>query len=91
MVRSCAIKCVESADYAPKDGTMFGGWRPGSGKDKIREMLHRFGPQKKPRLADEQPRGEWRRRREATELREEGKRGDDTPIDFHIPLTYPQG
>ena len=55
-----------------KEGAMFG--VPFFGKDKIREMLHRFGPQKKPRLADEQPLGEWRRRRVARETREEGKR-----------------
>ena len=46
------------------------------GQDKIREILHRFGPRdgKKGRLAAERPMSEWRREGEKRQAQEEEDR-----------------
>lgn len=45
------------------------------GEDRIREILHKFGPRKKRRMADERPFSEWRK--EGERKRGKAKANDD--------------
>jgi hypothetical protein len=52
---------------------------PWFGQDKIREMLHRFGPRnpKKTRLADERPSREWRKKGEPRQSKDEDEKVEE--------------
>ena len=53
------------------------------GEDRIREILHKFGPRKKRRMADERPFSEWREEGKRRQAKADANAEDNVPPKDH--------